>query len=265
MYLLTLDIRPTAALTFRMLPGSILDVTTYPFMPPTTLSGFLRRLAMLSAGTDIPGTAVNDAPYYVLPAPLVTLGAYPPPDTRGMIHRTHRKGVKNFADTSFTRLRAAGKEQPTFQLHTWEYLIVDRLQGYIVAEDAQSLETLGNIHGFGCKLGKEGFAYVEAVRGPEEMRVVEESAKPSTVVPIRSLIQAAPDCPFDLYTLHRFVWKDNAPLVPPNSHERSPVHGYKPFAVAQCSRDTDVPLMYFVSHELHLPCDFIDVLRGEAV
>src|SRR5262245_29318494 len=104
MHLLALDIRPTAALTFRVLPGSILDIGTYPFVPPTTLSGFLRRLAMLAAGIDVPGTAVDDAPYYVLPSSVITLGAYPFPGQRGMVHRTHRKGMKDFTDTSFTRI-----------------------------------------------------------------------------------------------------------------------------------------------------------------
>ena len=48
MYCLKLKIIPMAAMTFRILPGSILNIATYPFVPPTTLSGFLRRLGMLS-------------------------------------------------------------------------------------------------------------------------------------------------------------------------------------------------------------------------
>src|SRR5262245_18293599 len=104
MHLLTVDIQPTAALTFRILPGSILDICTYPFVPPTTLSGFLRRLTMLAAGIDVPGTAVDDAPYSVLPPALITLGAYPFPGQRGIVHRTHRTGMKDFTDTTFTRI-----------------------------------------------------------------------------------------------------------------------------------------------------------------
>jgi len=34
---LEFTIQPTAALTFRILPGSILNIATYPFVPPTTL------------------------------------------------------------------------------------------------------------------------------------------------------------------------------------------------------------------------------------
>jgi hypothetical protein len=265
MYLLSVDIRPTAALTFRILPGSILDITTYPFVPPTTLSGFLRRLAMLAAGVDVPGTAVDDAPYYVLPPSLVALGAYPLLGLRGKVHRTHRKGMKDFTDTSFTRIRVAGKEQPTFQLHTWEYLITDRLRGYIVTEDSSAFESLRQIQGYGCKLGKEGFAYVEEVTGPIELQRAEQSAPPATVVPAASVIDAAPDCPFDLYTLYSFVWQEGQEASQPDSDQRSPVRGYKPFSAAWCAEGKSIPLEYLSTGALFIPYDLVKTLRGEGL
>ena len=262
MYLLTVDIRPTAALTFRILPGSILDITTYPFVPPTTLSGFLRRLAMLAAGVDIPETSVGDAPYYVLPPSLVALGAYPLPGQRGSIHRTRRKGMKDFTDTSFTRLWIAGKEQPTFQLHTWEYFVIDRLRGYVLSENSSLLESLSPIKGYGCKLGKEGFAYAEAVEGPTEAERKDQTAFPASIVPASSLIDAAPDCPFDLYTLHSFVWQEGKEAPPPNSDQRSPVQGYQPFPAALCAENSRVPLSYISAGDLYLPYDLLTVLQG---
>lgn len=263
MYLLTVDIRPTAALTFRVLPGSILDITTYPFVPPTTLSGFLRRLAMVAARIDVPGTAIDDAPYYVLSPSLIALGAYSLPDQRGMIHRTHRKGVKDFTDTSFTRIRAFGKdEQPTFQLHTWEYLITDRLRGYVVAEESSVFESLRQIKGYGCKLGKEGFAYIEEVTEPVELQKVKQNAQP-TIVPAVSIIDAAPECPFDLYTLYSFVWQQGKATPQPDSDQRSPVKGYKPFSAACCEEGRKVSLEYLSDGTLFIPCDLVKVLRGE--
>lgn len=263
MHLLTVDIRPTAALTFRVLPGSILDICTYPFVPPTTLSGFLRRLAMLAAGIDVPGTAVDDAPYYVLPPALITLGAYPFPGQRGMVHRTHRKGMKDFTDTSFTRIRVAGKEQPTFQLHTWEYLITDQLRGFVLSEDAALLNALSAVRGYGCKLGKEGFAYVTEVTGPTELKKSEKSAIPATIVPAASIIDVAPECPFDLYTLYSFVWQQGKELPQPDSDRRSPVKGYQPFSAAWCEEGRKVPLEYLSDGTCFIPCDLVKVLRGE--
>ena len=43
MWMLQLGIKPTSGLTFRRMPSSILHISTYRFLPPTTMSGFLRR------------------------------------------------------------------------------------------------------------------------------------------------------------------------------------------------------------------------------
>lgn len=56
--MLKLTIKPTAGLTFRRMPSSILHISTYPFLTPTTMSGFLRRLKLLEAG-HLPKTEVK--------------------------------------------------------------------------------------------------------------------------------------------------------------------------------------------------------------
>ena len=71
MWMLKLVLKPTSGLTFRRIPSSILHISTYPFLPPTTMSGFLRRLKMLEAG-HLPETAVKDPDYYALPPQLCT-------------------------------------------------------------------------------------------------------------------------------------------------------------------------------------------------
>ena len=73
MWMLELVIKPTSGLTFRRMPSSILHISTYPFLPPTTMSGFLRRLKMLEAG-HLPETAVKDPAYYALPPPTLYSG-----------------------------------------------------------------------------------------------------------------------------------------------------------------------------------------------
>ena len=94
MYYIQLDIRPTGGLTFRRMPGSILHIATYPFLPPSTMSGYLRRLLMLAGGC-YPNTTVGNAPYYVLPWPLYhVLGAYPVPRRAYRVHITRRHGPK---------------------------------------------------------------------------------------------------------------------------------------------------------------------------
>jgi hypothetical protein len=50
-----LELVPTGPLTFRQMPAGILHIMSYPFMPPTTMSGFLNRLLQIAEGGEWPG------------------------------------------------------------------------------------------------------------------------------------------------------------------------------------------------------------------
>lgn len=223
MYALALWIRPTSALTFRILPGSILDIATYPFVPPTTLSGFLRRLFWAKAGAVPPDLKEGNAPrYYVLPREFIPLGAYPVGGYR--IHRTYRHGPRALGHDQFSRLRREGKTPKggDLQLHTWEYLQAEAFLGAILAESGESLEPFGGLEGFGWKLGKEGFAYLEQVEGPVEVKVGEAEAEPLT--PLRpeawgGSIRGA----YPLYR-HRYGQKGDPQ---PEDPAPSPVEGFE--------------------------------------
>lgn len=91
LYLKELEITPTSALSFRKLPMSHKVISSYSFVPPTVLSGFLYRLIRLYHGKAMPKPRVfkNDEPvideYFILENPLTSpetkgvfcLGAYP--------------------------------------------------------------------------------------------------------------------------------------------------------------------------------------------
>lgn len=129
MYCVELTIQPTAALTFRMLPGSILNIATYPFVPPTSLSGYLRRLSIMSNGGEIPGTKVKNPSTYLLPPRYITLGAYSTNSRWSGIHRTYRKGMDRFTHDAFSSIYREKNSKENIQLHTWEYLITEELMG----------------------------------------------------------------------------------------------------------------------------------------
>lgn len=223
MYALALWIRPTSALTFRILPGSILDIATYPFIPPTTLSGFLRRLFWARKGFLPPDLKEDNNPrYYVLPRRLISLGAYPVGGYR--IHRTYRHGPRAFDHDQFGRLRREGKPPKggDLQLHTWEYLLAEVFLGVVLSEERGPLEDLKGLEGFGWKLGKEGFAYLEQAVGPLEVRMEEGERVPLT--PLRpegwrGAIRGA----YPLYR-HRYGGK---PDPVPESPDPSPVEGFE--------------------------------------
>lgn len=214
MYGIRLVLRATGALTFRVLPSSILDIATYPFVPPSTLSGWLYRLwryaksAIQPKGPDFLETGLKDSPFYYLPRSLICLGAYP-----GRLvspHRTRRHGTKGFASRARSALVTAEMEAP--QLHTWEYLLSDCFVGYVLCREAGHLEILvepflleGRILPYGSKLGKEGYAYLEEISWPQSLGLSRESAMPYTLVPLEEAVKGTLD--FRLYTLYRPVWR----------------------------------------------------------
>lgn len=222
MFAVSLTIRPTSALTFRILPGSILDIATYPFVPPTTLSGWLRRLFWAKEGILPPDLREGNSPrFYVLPRSYLPLGAYPQGGWR--VHRTYRHGPREFSHSEFSKLLRRDKKGGDLQLHTWEYLLVETLVGAVLSEDRKALEGLKVLEGFGSKLGKEGFAYLEQVGEPVEVAVKREDGV-CPITPVR--LEGWRGSFQGVYPLYRFVHKKgNDPS--PESPDPSPVEGYE--------------------------------------
>ncbi|WP_414548817.1 hypothetical protein [Anabaena sp. CCY 0017] len=271
MYCLQINIQPTAAMTFRILPGSILNIATYPFVPPTTLSGFLRRLGMIYAGFGIPETRVNNdnPPFYALPQRYCALGAYPVKGKLSAVHRTYRKGMREFNHDAFSRIYQDGNQ--ALQLHTWEYLIAEELVGYVITDSPQGLEHFQELVGYGCKLGKEGFAIISQVSEIIELHQETLSKYPSTTVPIENLLQSnqfVSGC--DIYNLYRYKWStDNNPSSVTEGfldNQETKVAGFIPFATAYFPDDTGNPptLEYFTNkNEINIPVSLVKLFKGE--
>lgn len=274
MYCVELKIQPTAAMTFRILPGSILNIATYPFVPPTTLSGFLRRLCMISVGLEIPDTRVNNEnpPIYALPPNCIALGAYPVQGTWSTVHRTYRKGMRGFNHDAFSRLYQDGNQE-NFQLHTWEYFISETLVGYVVADSANELEPFQKLLGYGCKLGKEGFGFISEVSKIIELQQETTAKFPSTIVPMETLLQSnqfVGGC--DIYNLYQYKWAKDAK----NQSEQAgfldnlptKVEGFLPFVAAYFVQDNNyAPTLNYYTHKngINIPVSLISLLRGEYV
>lgn len=271
MYCLKFILQPTAAMTFRILPGSILNIATYPFVPPTTLSGFLRRLGMMSAELEIPETRVNNQnpPIYALPPQYVSLGAYPVAGKLSGVHQTYRKGMREFNHDSFSRLYL-DEDKANFQLHTWEYLIAEELIGYVVSESKESLKHFQNLEGYGCKLGKEGFAVVKEVSELIELKRQTITAQPSTIVPMEDLLQSGDfvgGC--DIYNLYRYNWlnttQTNSETEGFLDETPTQVDGFVPFVTAYFPYSLNPPptLDYYTNEEIFIPTSLINLIKGE--
>src|SRR5215471_11412971 len=104
MFGLRLRLRPTSGLTFRRVPFSTLEMLTYPFVPPTALSGYLDRLVRLAHGGLLP--EINNAAdlhFYALPQSYHVLGALPQP--AATIISTTRQGIRSFDHVAFSRIQ----------------------------------------------------------------------------------------------------------------------------------------------------------------
>jgi hypothetical protein len=272
MYCVKLTLQPTAGLTFRILPGSILNISTYPFVPPTTFSGFLRRLGMLSIGLELPDTRINkeNPPTYALPPRYLALGAYPTKESWRGVHRTYRKGMREFNHDSFSKIYQE-KDRANFQLHTWEYLIAEELVGYVVSDTPEGLGHFQDLEAYGCKLGKEGFAFVAETSEILELQQATVAVMPSTILPMEALLQSnqiVGGC--DIYNLYRYQQSSDPPADSDRAgfldNEPSNIDGFVPFVAGYFSQDLSEPPMleYYTDHEdIYIPLALVNLLRGE--
>ena len=254
MWMLKLVIKPTSGLTFRRMPSSILHISTYPFLPPTTMSGFLRRLKILETG-HLPETAVKNPDYYALPPQLCPLGAYPKMNEH-RIHTTKRQGIRSFNHNAFSRIVRHQSTKEVYQLHTWEYLFTEQLIGYVVSEDEKLLSQLRTVENFGCKIGKEGYAFVDSIYGPTQLILKQKRAKPDTLLPGAALIGV----PCEAFPLYRYAWEnDTTEDINLERSEPSAIEGFIPFVAGEIHGE--IELDYYTDGNVHLPKPFIDKLR----
>lgn len=259
MYGISLDIRPTGGLTFRRMPGSILHISTYPFLPPTTMAGWLRRLLMLSAG-HYPETDVKNPDYFTLPPEYRVLGAYPFPDSQRsyQVHTTHRQGIRAFNHNAFSRMVRQQNSKEVYQLHTWEYLMVEHLRGYVLHQDAAALELLRQVVNYGCKLGKEGYAYLESVSEVKVFERVKMRARPAAPVPALDLVGH----PSTLYTLYRYQFEPDAALKADlRQPTPTPVKGFVPVRAGWPAEEA-IELDYWTDGSAHLPVSLGELFYG---
>jgi len=223
------------------------------------MSGWLRRLLMLSAG-HYPETDVKKPDYFALPPEYYVLGAYPAPDPQRsyQVHTTHRQGVRAFNHNAFSRIVRYPDLKEVYQLHTWEYLIVDCLRGYVLHEDAQALELLRQVANYGCKLGKEGFAYLESVSEVRPLERIKARAAPAALAGALDLVGH----PSTLYTLYRYQFKPaRKGIADLNQPVPSAIEGFVPVRAGWPAEDK-IELEYWTDGQMYLPASLMELFYG---
>lgn len=227
LYAVKVDITPTAPLCFRQIPFSMIHIRTYPFMPPTSLSGWLERIRRLSGGEGVPFRSTipqevnelirwqgedgseSDRRIFLDMGRYCSLGAQPiGPFTT---FTAWRQGPKKFSHSRFSRMRIpVGNAVPDgeeFQLHRWEYLICQRLQGLVLSKTAEDLRLIEGTLGWGLNIGKEGYAYISSMSEPFRLQPERFKARPSTFLCLEDA-REAPSCEY--HPLYFFKPKPHA-------------------------------------------------------
>lgn len=233
MFAVRIVLRPTGALTFRRVPFSTIEMLSYPFVPPTALSGYLDRLLRLVCGEMLPeegdeqdaGKHFKQSPFYALPQHYHVLGALAQPFAS--IRATTRQGIRDFDHASFSRLQR-DKDKNYYQLYQWEYLLTDHLIGYVLHEENDALEALVPLVNYGSKLGKEGWAYIERVDGPFPLEIRRAKARPASLVPATDAFGGASQ----MYPLYRYAWRQHETHKHALADGPAPIDGYLPFLAA---------------------------------
>lgn len=255
MYGVELRLRPTSGLTFRRVPFSTLEMLTYPFVPPTTLSGFVERLIrQRQSGAGLVEASRNHPEFFVLPRAFHVLGALPAPNPLRSFRvlTTPRQGVRRFGHVAFSQLRREGDKE-TYQLYRWEYLFADELVGYILHEDADTLAALGIIRNMGGKLGKEGWAYVAQISEPIALRLEQAYRVPATLLPATDAIGA----PARMYPLYRYAWQDGVPHPDQPGIAPAPITGFLPFLAAVTNEAMELEY-YLGSEDFTIPASLLE-------
>lgn len=226
---------------------------------------------MLSAGLDLPETGINKSkpPIYALPPRYISLGAYLSQGCWSGVHRTYRKGMREFNHDAFSQIYQA-KNTANFQLHTWEYLIAEKLTGYIVADTPEGLENFQKVKAYGCKIGKEGFAFVAETSDILELHQKTVASLPSTVAPADALLQSnqfGSGC--DIYNLYHYQQpsdlRESSPEAGFLDATPSEVDGFVPFVAAYFgnARSNPPTLDYYTDdQDIYIPVSLVNLLRG---
>ncbi|NUM35033.1 MAG: hypothetical protein HUU50_10845 [Candidatus Brocadiae bacterium] len=218
-----IKLQPAGALTFRRMPSGLLHIMSYPFMPPTTMSGFLKRVLEIASGKDWPGYGEDwyNGPEskeftLTLEQDYRCLGAFPD-QGRWYIHKTRRHGPKHFKHTEFSKLLRSNYKE-NYELHHWDYLFCESLTGWVASREKAKLDALHIIQNYGGKAGKEGYLCIKKIQEPRQVFLNYGDFKPLGLVTLP--LRPKQGCFYHLYAHH---WNKNYPW---SNGEKGGVDGY---------------------------------------
>lgn len=199
-FCLELRLQPLSELLIRQVGKSNVQWFSYPFLPPTTFSGFVASL--LADEEDEAWRKnyieVNDDSTREVSAffrGVFSVGAYPDPKLvrRNRHYRQHLGDIYNYEEFAW-----AGNKKLAVAEAFW----APELRGFLLAPTDEPLQRLSQHPGLlfrVMRVGKKGSVRVRAIAGPYELTLQSvQDVVPSTVAPLEMIRQF----PSELEVLH---------------------------------------------------------------
>ncbi|MCL6557356.1 MAG: hypothetical protein K6U74_00885 [Firmicutes bacterium] len=188
-FCLEFHLQPLSELLIRQVGKSNVQWFSYPFLPPTTFSGFMASL-VANEGTEAwrkNYIEVNDhdtREVNTLFPGVFSVGAYPDPILvrRNRHYRQHLGDVYNYEEFAWVGNK---------KLAVAEAFWTPELRGFLLASTADPLQQLAHHVGLlfrATRVGKKGVAKVKAAIGPYEVTLQPaQGIIPSTVAPLEMI------------------------------------------------------------------------------
>lgn len=199
-------------------------VFSYPFIPPTTFSGYLARVYLISKHLregnkdslsmlreHITERGEKHSPLLLTKfVDCIVLGAYPITRRIGdafTYRQGSRLGILGDEDRfKFIRFKRDMGRGTRYWLIRWQWRIFEELTGYVLSKSSIELEKMNSICGYGFKIGYEGFTFVKDIKGPYELQKATGKYLPS--VPLVLSLTRPFSVKGNCYTLYRYKGYD---------------------------------------------------------
>jgi hypothetical protein len=193
---LEVRLQPLSELLIRQVGKSNVQWFSYPFLPPTTFSGFVASLLADDQKNYIELNDDHVREVGALRPEVFSVGAYPDPPAlvrRNRHYRQHLGDVYNYEASAW-----AGNKKLAIAESCW----TPELRGFLLSENKDRLQGLSrdpNLRFRIMRVGKKSVVKVKSVNGPWELTLKEvQGVVPSTVAPLEMVRQF----PRDIEVLH---------------------------------------------------------------
>ncbi|MBM7623684.1 hypothetical protein [Sporohalobacter salinus] len=178
MYVMEIKLKPLSELLFRQMAKSNVEWFTYPFIPPTTMSGFIGELVGGESLISKKYVEINDGRFRTLPEGVYSLGGIPEIYEKNKHFRQHyrAKGTYNYESLVW---------EGNKKLAQVEYFYSSKILAYLISENKEVLKRIEDKIKYKCNnIGKIGVVKIRNTKVKKLKKEEEYEGEVSTLFPV---------------------------------------------------------------------------------